>query len=103
MEEVTIHYPVQKQLGLTKSEYCVMDFIDHIVGDRSDPWSGFRQIEISQIARYVGLSPSWVQKVVQSLVEKQVLNRGIEVNSKRLLPTKKWYEAIKPYREKENG
>lgn len=99
MEKSVIYWGLLKKSGLSTSEYVIMDFISNMVGDRKDSFSTLRQVPISQIADWVNLSATHVTRIVEGLVKKKFLERGIEYNSKRLLPTKKWYRLC---REKEN-
>ncbi|MBA7604250.1 hypothetical protein ES703_11369 [subsurface metagenome] len=103
MGDVVIHFEVQKKLGLTKSEYCIMDVIEQVVGDRKDLISNLREVRIARIADYIGLSASRTTKIIEDLVSKGLLTRGIEVHSQRLCASKKWYDAVQPYGEKESG
>lgn len=103
MEESVIYLGALKKLRLTTSEYVVMDFIDHMVGDRADPFSTLRQVRLSQIAEWVHLSQTQCTRIVLALEARGFVKKGIEYKSRRLWPTKKWYETIELYREEENG
>lgn len=103
MEEVRIYYEVQKELGVSISEYRVLDFISRVMGDRKDEYYAFRRVSGALIVDQLGLSKGSVTRIVNNLIDKKLLQRGILVHGANVFPTQKWYKNIEPYREKEKG
>lgn len=100
----TILYPeVQKKLGITVSEYRVLDFLSRVAGDPEDPFFRVREISRRCMADWLHLSRASVMRIIKSLVEKKLLKRAILSPSKAVYPSRGWYKLIQPYREKENG
>ncbi len=101
----TIYYAVQKKLGISVSEYRVLDFISEVMGDRRDVGYSFRNVPGSLLVDQLRLSKGSVGRVINSLVEKKLLKRGILVHGAQVIPTLLWYKTIQPYweKEEENG
>lgn len=100
----TIFYPeVQKKLGISVSEYRVLDFLSRVAGDPKDPFFSVREVSRICMANWLHLSRASVMRIINSLVEKRLLRRDILYPSKAVYPTMRWYKVIRPYREKENG
>lgn len=100
----TILYPeVQKKLGISVSEYRVLDFLSRVAGEPEDPFFTVREISRKCMGAWLGLSKASVIRIINSLVEKKLLKRTILVPSKAVYPSWGWYKIIRPYREKESG
>lgn len=101
-----VWYEVKEKLGLSLSEYAVVDLIDRLVGSARGPTSPvFSQCETSKatLARYLGMSKSGVFRIVDRLVKKGVLLKGKEDTAHYVSLADRWHDAIEPYREKESG
>lgn len=108
MEErnTVVWYEVKEKLGLSLSEYAVIELIDRLLGSSRGPTSPlFSQCETSKatLARYLGISKSGVFRIIERLVNKGVLLKGKEDTSHYVSLAERWYDAIEPYREKQNG
>lgn len=101
MDKFVVYQDVLEKLELSMPEYLVMDFIDHMIGDRKDPFSRLRRVAIVQIAEWVHMSASYVTRIVEGLNKKGFIEKRGQRNSQLLMPTGKWYKAIKQYRETE--
>lgn len=101
----TIYYAVQKKLGISVTEYRVLDFISEVMGDRRDVGYSFRNVPGSLMIDQLNLSKPTISRVVSSLIEKKLLQRGILVHGAQIMPTILWYKTIQPYweKEEENG
>lgn len=100
----TIYFEVQKKLGISVSEYRVLDFISEVMGDKRDVGYGFRNVPGATLVDQLSLSKGSVGRVINSLIEKKLLQRGILVHGAQVIPTKLWYKTIEPYmKEEENG
>ncbi len=102
-EKCILYTEVQKKLGITVSEYRVLDFLSRVAGDPKDPFFNVREISRLCMARWLGLSKASVMRIIKSLVEKKLLRRAILYPSKAVYPSLGWYKVIRPYREKESG
>ena len=101
-----VWYDVKEKLGLSLSEYAVIELIDRILGSSRGPTSPlFSQCEASKasLARYLGMSKSGLFRIIQRLVKKGVLLKGKGDVKHSLQLADRWHDAIEPYREKENG
>lgn len=101
----TIYFPVQKKLGISVTEYRVLDFISEVMGDRRDVGYSFRNVPASLMVDQLSLSKGSVGRIINSLIEKKLLQRGVLVHGAQVIPTKLWYKTIEPYmqEEEENG
>lgn len=101
-----VWYDVKEKLGLSLSEYVVIELIDRLLGSsrRSSSFL-FSQCETSKasLARYLGMSKSGVFRIIQRLVKKGLLLKGKGDVRHYVSLSDRWYDAIEPYREKENG
>lgn len=97
----TIYFAVQKKLGISGNEYRVLDFVSEVMGDRRDVGYSFRNVPGSLIMDQLRMSKGTVGRVINSLVEKKLLQRGVLVHGAQILPTVLWYKTIEPYMEKE--
>lgn len=101
----TIYFAVQKKLGISVTEYRVLDFISEIMGDRRDVGYMFRNVPASLMVDQLGLSKGSVGRIINSLIERRLLQKGIMMYGARIIPTMLWYKTIEPYmkKEEENG
>jgi len=105
-----VWYEVKEKLGLSLSEYAVIELIDRLTGSsRRLPMQStstlFSQCETSKasLARYLGMSKSGIFRIIERLVKKGVLLKGKGDIKHYVSLADRWYDAIEPYREKENG
>lgn len=103
----TMLYPkVQKELGLTVSEYRVLDFLSRVSGDPKDPFFRVREVSREATVAWLSLSRATITRIIKRLLEKGLLRRDMLAVHKGVQPTWKWYKKIQPYREaeeEENG
>lgn len=99
---VTIHYDVQKELGISISEYRVLDFISAVMGDPKYPFYSFREVSGALMVDQLGLSKGQISKIVNDLIDKKLLKRGILAHGAHVFPTKLWYKALEAYFEEED-
>lgn len=102
--ELPVYPALLVELGLSKSEYYIVNLVDKVIGDIKDPCWRLRDISIAKIAMWLGLSRQRVNELVNRLkFDKGLLQTSVLASFPAVWPTEKWYNAIKPYREKENG
>ncbi|MBA7494987.1 hypothetical protein ES702_05566 [subsurface metagenome] len=98
----TIVYPkVQKELGITVSEYRVLDFLSRVSGDPDDPFFRVREVSREATVYWLGLSRTTITRIIRRLVKKKLLRRDMLAVHKGMQPTRGWYKIIQPYREEE--
>lgn len=100
--EIKVYPDVLKKLGLGKTQYNVLYLIDGIIDDPEDPFWRLRNVSLGLVTVALGVSRQRVNAIVQDLVRKGLVKRTIIIGLPNVWPTRKWYEAMKPYREK-NG
>ena len=103
MEErnTVVWYDVKEKLGLSLSEYTVIELIDRALGGQKSILA--RPISKARVADYLGMEKSSVFRIVGRLVKKGLLYKGKAPHRNVLVPTDKWYDVMKPYKEKESG
>lgn len=100
--KINVYPDVLKELGLGEAQYKVLYLIDGIIGDPEDPFWRFRNVSLGLVTMALEVSRQRVNAIVKDLARKGLVKRGILMGLPNVWPTRKWYEAMKPYREK-NG
>lgn len=100
--ELPVYPALIAELKLSRSEYEIVNLVDKVIGDIKDPCWRLRDISIAKIAMWLGLSRQRVHELVTRLkFDKGLLHSSVLASFPAVWPTEKWYNAIKPYREKE--
>lgn len=88
----TVIHTARIKLAITCNEYCVADTIYHLSNNPSSKISGWCFASKETIARFMGISERGVYKIIDRLLEKELVEKDKE--TKWLRTTKKWYNTV---------
>lgn len=93
-----INHEARIKFGLTINEYAVADLIYHLSNNPKSEVPGWCYASKEKIAELLGLTKRGINKIIQKLVEKKLIERRVDKVNKsvgnHLRITFNWYETV---------